>query len=88
MTTRTQFLPYGFSYIEDGPEIGFLEDKWLENTTHPGNNIQLYTILHHKADTLAKVMDSSPSNVMLTRHLSGLGLHLGTNCYIIWLSSS
>jgi hypothetical protein len=57
--------------IKDGSEIRFWEDKWIKNVTLHEQYPALYSIVRHKGDTIAKVMETSPSNVTFRRDLSG-----------------
>jgi hypothetical protein len=59
-TQRSIFFPYGSFSIKDGSKIRFWENKWLGNT-----------IVRHKRDTIAKVMEISPPNVAFRRSLIG-----------------
>jgi hypothetical protein len=70
IATKNQFFRLGKFSIKDGSEIRFWEDKWLGTTTLRGQYPALYSIIRHKADTIPKVMESSPPNVMFKRDLS------------------
>jgi hypothetical protein len=56
--------------IGDGLKIRFWEDRWLGITTLREQYPPLYNIIHHKGDTIAKVMETSPPNVTFRRDLS------------------
>jgi hypothetical protein len=71
MATKKFFFGLGSFSIKDGTEIRFWEDKWLDNATLREQYPALYSIVRHKGDTLAKVMESSPSSVTFRRDLSG-----------------
>jgi hypothetical protein len=65
------FFRLGTFCIKDGSEIRFWEDKWIGNATLCEQYPALYSIVHHKGDTIAKVMETSPPNVTFRRDLSG-----------------
>jgi hypothetical protein len=71
MATKNQFFRLGKFSIRDGSEIQFWEDKWLGTTTLRDQYPALYSIIRHKGDTIAKVLASSPPDVMFRRDLSG-----------------
>jgi hypothetical protein len=71
MATKNQFFRLGKFSIKDGSEIRFWEDKWLGTTTLREQYPTLYSIVRHKEDTIAKVMESSPPNVTFRRDISG-----------------
>ena len=52
----------------------FCKDKWLENTPLKDQYSALYNIIRYKSDTLATVMQSSPSVMMFRRNLVGARL--------------
>jgi hypothetical protein len=52
-------------------EIWFWEDKWLSNATLREQYPALYSIVRHKGDTIAKVLETSPPAVAFRRNLSG-----------------
>jgi hypothetical protein len=52
----------------------------LGNATLREQYSALYNIIHHKGDTLAKMLDSSPSNVAFKIYLVGPRL---TSCFAI-----
>jgi hypothetical protein len=68
---KNQFFHLGKFSNKDGSEIRFWEDKWLGTTTLREQYPTLYSIVRHKGDTIAKVMESSPPNVTFRRALSG-----------------
>jgi hypothetical protein len=70
------FFRLGYFSIKDGSVIRFWEDKWLDNTTLREQYLALYSIVRHKGDTIAKVMEESPPSVMFRRDLSGQWLVL------------
>jgi hypothetical protein len=74
MATKNQFFRLGKFSIRVGSEIRFWEHKWLGTTTLRDQYPALYNIIHHKGDTIAKVMASSPPDVTFRRDLSGLRL--------------
>ena len=71
MATKKDFVRFGKFAIRDGSEIRFWEDKWLDNTTLKDQYPALYNIVRHKSDTLAKVMQSSPSIMTFRPYLVG-----------------
>jgi hypothetical protein len=68
---KKNFFGLGSFSMKDGTEIRFWEDKWLGNATLREQYPALYSIVRHKGNTLAKVMESSPSSVTFRRDLSG-----------------
>jgi hypothetical protein len=68
---RRIFFGLGSFFIKDGSEIRFWEDKWLGNATLREQYPTLYSIMRHKGDTIAKVMETSPPAVAFRRDLSG-----------------
>ena len=71
MATKEYFFRYGSFSIKDGSKIRFCEDKWLGNDTLREQYPALYNIVRHKGDTIAKVSESFPPNVMFRRDLIG-----------------
>jgi hypothetical protein len=71
MATKKFFFRLGSFSIKDGSEVRFWEDKWLGNTTFREKYPALYSIVRHKGDTIAKVMEESPPSVTFRRDLSG-----------------
>jgi hypothetical protein len=71
MATKRFFFPSRSSCIRDGSEIWFWEDTWLGNATLREKYLALYNVVHYKGDTLAKVLETSPSNVSFGRSLIG-----------------
>jgi hypothetical protein len=71
MATKKHFFCLGTFSIKDGLEIRIWEDKWLGNTTLRKQYPALYSIVRHKSDTIAMVMESSPPNVIFRRDFSG-----------------
>ena len=71
MSMNKFFFPFGSFSIKDGSEIRFLEDTWLGNTTLREQFPALYSIVRHKNDTLAKVMETFPPNMTFRRDLVG-----------------
>jgi hypothetical protein len=70
MATKNQFFHLGKFSIKDDSEIRFWKDKWLGTTTLREQYPALYSIVCHKGDTIAKVLESSPLNVTFRRDLS------------------
>jgi hypothetical protein len=71
MATKKFFFGLGYFSIKDGSEIRFWEDKWLGNATLREQYLALYSIVRHKGDTIAKVMETSPPTMAFRRELSG-----------------
>jgi hypothetical protein len=71
MATKKFFFGLGSFFIEDGSEIRFWDDKWLGNATLWEQYPALYSIVRHKCDTLAKVLEFSPPSVTFRRDLYG-----------------
>ena len=71
MATKNFFFQYGSFSIKDGSEIRFWEDKWLGNATPREQFLALYNIVRHKSDTLTKVMETFPPNMLFRRSLFG-----------------
>jgi hypothetical protein len=71
MASKKYFFPYISFSIKDGSQIRFWEDKWLVNTTLREQYPALYSIVHHKSDTIATVMQDSPANMASRRDLLG-----------------
>jgi hypothetical protein len=72
--TKKFFFGLGSFSIKDDSEIRFWEDKWLGNATLCEQYPALYSIVRHKGDTIAKVMETSPPDMAFRRDLSGLRL--------------
>jgi hypothetical protein len=71
MTTKKHLFHFASFSIKDGSEIRFWEDKWFGNTSLREQYPALYNIMHHKGDTLAKVMECNTPNVTFRRDLDG-----------------
>jgi hypothetical protein len=71
MAMKKYFFCLGNFSIKDGLEIRLWEDRWLGNTMLHEQYLALYPIVHYKSDTIAKVMGTSPPNVMFRRVLLG-----------------
>jgi hypothetical protein len=71
MATKKFFFGLGSFSIKDGSEVRFWEDKWHGNTSLQEQYPALYSIVRHKGDTIAKVMENSPPSVAFRRDLSG-----------------
>jgi hypothetical protein len=71
MATNNFFHRLGSFSIKGGSEIWFWENKWLGNTTLREQYPALYSIVCHKGDTIAMVMETSPPNLTFIRDLSG-----------------
>jgi hypothetical protein len=64
---KETFFPYESFSIKDESHIRFSEDKCLRNTTLCEQYPVMYNIVCHKGDTLAKLLESSPSNMTFRR---------------------
>jgi hypothetical protein len=71
MATKKFFFVLGSFFLKDGSEIRFWEEKWLGNATLREQYPALHSIIRHKGDTIAKVMETSPPTVAFRRDLSG-----------------
>jgi hypothetical protein len=71
MPTKKFFFGLGSFSIKDGSKVRFWEDKWLGNATLREQYSALYSIVRHKGDTIAKVLETSPPAVTFRRDLSG-----------------
>jgi hypothetical protein len=71
MAMKKFFFGVGSFSIKDGSEIRFREDIWLGNATLCEQYPALYSIVRHKGDTIAKVLETSPPSVAFRRNLSG-----------------
>jgi hypothetical protein len=71
MAMKTTFFRHGTFSIRDGSENRFREDYWLGTTTLREQYPTLYSIVRHKGDTIAKVMENSPPSMTFRRDLSG-----------------
>jgi hypothetical protein len=63
MVTKKFFFRYGTFSINDGLQIRFWEDTWLDNAPLHEQYPALYNIIRHKSDTIAIVMATSPLNM-------------------------
>jgi hypothetical protein len=71
MAMKKFFFPYGSSCIWNGMAIRFCEYKLLGNATLCDQYHVLYNTVQHKGDTIAKALESSPSNMPFIRSLIG-----------------
>jgi hypothetical protein len=60
---KTICFPYNYFSIKDGSQIRLWEDRGLGNATLGEPYHALYNMVHHKSDTLAKVMKNSTLEV-------------------------
>jgi hypothetical protein len=74
MATKKFFFGLGSFSIKDGLEIRFWEDIWLGNATLREQYPSLYSIMRHKRDTIAKVLETSPPSVAFRRDFLGIDL--------------
>jgi hypothetical protein len=71
MAAKRHFFPFGSFSIKDGSQIKFWEDTWIMDSTPREQYLALYNIMHHKGDTLTKVLETSPPSIMFRRDLFG-----------------
>jgi hypothetical protein len=71
MASKKIFFRHGTFSINDGSLIRFWEDIWLDNAPLREQYPALYNIVHHKGDTIAKVMATSPPDETFRRDLLG-----------------
>jgi hypothetical protein len=71
MTSKKFFFPHGTFSINDGSQIRFWEDIWLDNVPLRDEYPALYSIIRYKNDTIAKVMATSPPDVTFRHDLLG-----------------
>jgi hypothetical protein len=71
MASKKFFFPHGTFSINDGSQIRFWEDTWLDNVPLRDQYPALYSIVRYKSDTIAKVMATSPPAVSFRRDLLG-----------------
>jgi hypothetical protein len=71
MAMKKHFFGHGTFSIKVGSEVRFWEDKWLGNATLQEQYPTMYAIVRHKGDTISRVLESSPLNVMFRRNLYG-----------------
>jgi hypothetical protein len=71
MATKKFFFRYGTFSIKDGSQIRFWEDSWLGNSPLSEQYVALYSIFHHKSDTIALVKATSPPDVTFRCDLIG-----------------
>jgi hypothetical protein len=60
MATKKFFFCYGTFSIKDGSYIRFWEDSWIGDSPLSEQYAALYSIVHHKSDTIALVKATSP----------------------------
>jgi hypothetical protein len=71
MAMKPKFFRFEQFSIKDGSRIRFWEDTWLGNASLLEQYHAVYNIVRYKSDTIAKVMATSPPDVMLRRDLLG-----------------
>jgi hypothetical protein len=71
MALKKFFFRCGTLSINDGSQIWFWEDIWLDNAPLWEQYPDLYNIVRHKGDTIAKIMATSPPDVTFIRDLLG-----------------
>jgi hypothetical protein len=71
MALKKFFFCYCTFSINDGSQIRFWEDTWLDNALLREQYHALYNIVHQKSDAIATIMASSPPNVTFMRDLIG-----------------
>jgi hypothetical protein len=57
--------------INDGSQIRFWKDIWLDNVPLRDQNLALYSIVRYKSDIIVKVMATSSPDVKFRRDLLG-----------------
>ena len=58
MKVKRDFLRFGTFIINDGSQVRFWEDTWLENSPLWDQYPQLYNIVREKQDTVADVLST------------------------------
>jgi hypothetical protein len=71
LASKKFFFPHGTFSINDGSQIRFWEDIWLDNIPLRDQYRTLYSIVCYKSETIAKVMATSPLDVTFRRDLLG-----------------
>jgi hypothetical protein len=71
MASKKFFFSHGTFSINDGSQIWFWEDIWLDNVLFRDQYPALYSIVHYKSETIAKVMVTSPLDVTFRHDLLG-----------------
>jgi hypothetical protein len=71
MKVRESFLSLGHLRLNNGENIRFWEDKWLENFTLQQQYPSLYAITQWKNVSVASVFSSIPLNISFRRGLVG-----------------
>ncbi len=71
---KSTFLNMGSWIVNDGGQIRFLEDKWLDNLAFKDKYPSLYAIFRRKSSSIATIMGSVPLNVSFRRALVGQNL--------------
>ena len=76
---KTWFLRFRTFIIEDGSQVRFWEDTWLENSSLRDQYLQLNDIVRKKQDTVADVLSTQIPNLSWRRDLIGIKLVIWNN---------
>ena len=79
MKVKRDFLRFGTFIINDGSQVRFWEDTWLENSPLWDQYLQLYNIVRKKQDTVADVLSTQIPNLFWRRDLIGNKLVMWNN---------
>ena len=71
MNVKRDFLRFGTFIIQDGSQVRFWEDRWLEQSTLREQYPCLYNIARHKQVSVAEVLSTSPPTLSWRRDLIG-----------------
>jgi hypothetical protein len=71
MASKKFFFRHGTFSINDGAQIHFWEDNWLDNVPLCEQYPALYSIGCRKSNTIATLMATSPPDVMFRHDLIG-----------------
>jgi hypothetical protein len=76
MNVKECFLCLGHFQLNNGANIHFLEDRWLENFTLQQQYPSLYAITRQRNVSVALVFNTIPLNIAFRRGLVGYNLTL------------
>jgi hypothetical protein len=71
MASKKFFFRHGTFTINDGSQIRFWEDNWLDNVPLCEQYPALYNIVHRKSDTIPTEKTTSPPDVTFRRDMIG-----------------
>jgi hypothetical protein len=74
LKVKELFLGFDTFNHNNGHNINFWEDIWIDNTTLKQQYPHLYSIVRHKHDTIATIFSSVPLNISFRRLLVGNSL--------------